>query len=258
MKNKIAVISDIHSNADALTKILDELNKEKADTTIFLGDILTYGCQPLEVLDMLVEYKRKNSIIFIKGNHDQFYFDLQSNSKNTSYKLPFFIEESVTWTLKKISPYLLKDTFEWHNSYRIGDIYFSHANPFSYGDWSYIEKPENLHKSFLELLKKDVFAGIFGHTHRQLFIGNKNNILNKMDSYSAELDKIDQLIINSGTVGQPRGSGVGYTLLVLKNDKLHNANFKKINMDFGNTIELIQKTEFSKETKKKLIDFLET
>ena len=67
MKNKIAVISDIHSNADALTKILDELNKEKADTTIFLGDILTYGCQPLEVLDMLVEYKRKNSIIFIKG-----------------------------------------------------------------------------------------------------------------------------------------------------------------------------------------------
>ena len=257
MKNRIAVISDIHSNADALTKILDELKKEEVDTTIFLGDILTYGCQPLEVIDMLIEYKRENPIIFIKGNHDQFYFDLQSNVKKTSYKLPGFIEESVNWTLKKISPLLLKDAFAWHNNYRIGDIYFSHANPFSYGDWSYIEKTEDLHKSFKELLNKDVFAGIFGHSHRQLFIGNKQNILNEMQSYSDD-DDIEQLIINTGTVGQPRGSGIGYTLLITNNDKLHNANFKKINMDFDNSIELIQKTQFSQETKKKLIDYLET
>ena len=219
MKSKIAVISDIHSNADALNIVLKELKKKNVDVTIFLGDILTYGCQPLQVIEILIQYKRKNPLIFIKGNHDQFYFDLQSGLKKTSYKLPRFIDESVNWTLKKISPLLLKDIFTWHDSYRIGDVYFSHANPFSYGDWSYVEKSKDLQKSFEELRKKDVFAGVFGHSHRQLFIGNKKNTLNKINSYSANVDDVDQLIINAGTIGQPRGKGIGYLLLNIKNDK---------------------------------------
>ena len=124
MNAKIAVISDIHANADALTMALKELKSNSIDITIFLGDILTYGCQPREVLSILNEYKRENSAIFIKGNHDQFYFDLQSGIKKSSYKLPKFVDESVNWTLKKISPLLLKDIFTWHDSYRIGDVYF--------------------------------------------------------------------------------------------------------------------------------------
>ena len=257
MKSKIAVISDIHSNADALNIVLKEVKKKNVDVTIFLGDILTYGCQPLQVIEILIQYKRKNPLIFIKGNHDQFYFDLQSGLKKTSYKLPRFIDESVNWTLKKISPLLLKDIFTWHDSYRIGDVYFSHANPFSYGDWSYVEKSKDLQKSFEELRKKDVFAGVFGHSHRQLFIGNKKNTLNKINSYSANVDDVDQLIINAGTIGQPRGKGIGYLLLNIKNDKLHNASFEIVKMDFDNSIDLIQQTKLSKETKKKLIDYLE-
>ena len=77
MKIKIAVISDIHSNADSLGIVLKKLKNEKIDITIILGDILTYGCQPLEVLSMLDKYRSENEVIFIKGNHDQFYFDLQ-------------------------------------------------------------------------------------------------------------------------------------------------------------------------------------
>ena len=87
--------------------------------------------------------------------------------------------------------------------------------------------------SFEELRKKDVFAGVFGHSHRQLFMGVKKNILNKMGSYSANGTDIDQLIINTGTIGQPRGKGIGYTLLNMENDKLYNASFEKIKMDFG-------------------------
>jgi predicted phosphodiesterase len=257
MKSRIAVISDIHANADALNIVLKEIKKNNVDITVFLGDILTYGCQPVQVLEILIEYKRKNSLIFIKGNHDQFYFDLQSGLKKTSYKLPRFIDESVSWTLKQIYPLLLEDIFEWHENYRIGDVYFSHANPFSYGDWSYVEQIKDLHMSFEALSKKDVFAGVFGHSHRQLFMGIKKNILNKMDSYSANDADIDQLIINTGTVGQPRGKGIGYTLLNMKDDKLHNASFEKIKMDFDNSIDLIQQTKLSKDSKKKLIDYLE-
>ena len=145
----------------------------------------------------------------------------------------------------------------WHDSYIIGDVYFSHANPFSYSDWSYVEKSKDLHRSFEELQKKIVFAGVFGHSHRQLFIGNKKNTLNEMDSYSANVNDVDQLIINTGTIGQPRGKGIGYVLLDMKNDKLHNASYKIVKMNFDNSINLIQQTQLSKETKKKLIDYLE-
>lgn len=257
-ESRIAVISDIHSNADALNIALKELKKKNVDTTVVLGDILTYGCQPIQVLEMLIEYKKKNPLIFIIGNHDQFYFDLQSAHKKTSYKLPRFIDESVNWTLKKISPLLLQDIFTWHDSYIIGDVYFSHANPFSHSDWSYVEKFKDLYRSFDELQKKNVFAGVFGHSHRQLFIGNKKNTLNEMDSYSANVNDVDQLIINTGTIGQPRGKGIGYVLLDMKDDKLHNANYEIVKMNFDNSINLIQQTQLSEETKQKLIDYLKT
>ena len=256
-KTRIAVISDIHANADALTTVLKELKNESIDITIFLGDILTYGCQPREVVSILNEYKNENLAIYIKGNHDQFYFDLQSSVKKSSYKLPKFVEESVNWTLKKISPLLLKDVFEWHENYHIGDVYFSHANPFSYGDWSYIEKPQDTHRALQELRKKNVFSGVFGHSHRQLFIGSKKNALYEMDAYSSDVNNIDQLIINTGSIGQPRGKGLGYVLLEIKNDKLLKASFEKIKINFENSIDLIRQTTLSQETKEKLIDYLE-
>jgi len=154
MKTKIAVISDVHANADALTVVLEELKNKNIDMTIFLGDILTYGCQPIEVLSILKEYESEHPAIFIKGNHDQFYFDLQSSVKKSSYRLPKFVDESVNWTLERISPLVLRDIFTWHDNYRIGNVYFSHANPFKYGDWSYIEKPNDLSRSFQELRKR--------------------------------------------------------------------------------------------------------
>lgn len=257
MKTKIAVVSDIHANADALTTVVEDLKMKSVDITIFLGDILTYGCQPIEVMSILNEYKKENSAIFIKGNHDQFYFDLQSNVKKLSYKLPKFVDESINWTLKKISPLQLENIFTWHDNYRIGDVYFSHANPFSFGDWSYIEKKPDLHRSFQELFRKNVFSGVFGHSHRQLFIGKKKNTLYEMDGYSSDVNNIDQLIINVGSVGQPRGRGIGYSLLELKDDKLLRASFKEIKINFENSIDLIRQTKLSQETKKKLIDYLE-
>ena len=79
-----------------------------------------------------------------------------------------------------------------------------------------------------------------------------------MDSYSANVNDVDQLIINTGTIGQPRGKGIGYVLLDMKDDKLHNANYEIVKMNFDNSINLIQQTQLSEETKQKLIDYLKT
>ena len=257
LKIKIAVISDIHANADALITVLDDLKGKSIDLTIVLGDILTYGCQPKEVISILSEYQMENPVKFIKGNHDQFYFDLQSSFKKSSYKLKKYVEESVSWTLKKISPLLLKDVFEWHDNYQIGNVYFSHANPFLYGDWSYVEKLQDQRRSFEELTTKNIFSGVFAHSHRQLFIGSKKNSLYEIDSYCSTDNHLDKLIINTGSIGQPRGKGLGYVILEIENNELLRASFKKIDINLDNSIELIRQTELSQETKRKLIHYLE-
>jgi len=56
---KVAVIADIHGNADALEYALKKIDLESVDITLFLGDLLTYGCQPIKVLQILSSYKKK-------------------------------------------------------------------------------------------------------------------------------------------------------------------------------------------------------
>ena len=253
---KIAIISDIHSNADALSIVVGELAKNNVDLTIILGDILTYGCQPLEVINILRKYNSKNSTVFIKGNHDQIYFDIQSGFKKTDYKLPKFVKDSILWTLSEIKSINLESEYVWCDDYSIGEIYFSHANPFEYGDWRYIENLEELNNSFSVLQNKGFFAGIFGHSHRQVFAGKKDSKLYEFNNYCSTTDDVDQLIVNTGSVGQPRGKGLGYVIVEINNNELYKACFMELVVNLDNSIFLIEQANFIRETQEKLIRFL--
>ena len=63
---KIAVISDIHANVYALMNVLEDIDNEKVDTIVCLGDLVGYGSQPNEVISMIKE----RHILCIKGNYD--------------------------------------------------------------------------------------------------------------------------------------------------------------------------------------------
>ena len=59
---KVAIISDIHGNFDALSSF-----SETYDELWVLGDLVNYGPQPGEVID----YVREKAAIVLRGNHDQ-------------------------------------------------------------------------------------------------------------------------------------------------------------------------------------------
>ncbi len=63
---RIAVISDIHSNIQALTQALSVIDERKADAIYCLGDIVGYGANPNECLDLV----RERATICVLGNHD--------------------------------------------------------------------------------------------------------------------------------------------------------------------------------------------
>jgi predicted phosphodiesterase len=58
---KIAIISDIHGNFDALSQI-----PEKYDQLWVLGDLVNYGPQPAEV----IQFVRERAAFVVRGNHD--------------------------------------------------------------------------------------------------------------------------------------------------------------------------------------------
>ena len=62
----IAVISDIHANLEALTAVLEEIDRRKVGRILCLGDVIGYGPNPVECLDLVM----RRCEYVLMGNHD--------------------------------------------------------------------------------------------------------------------------------------------------------------------------------------------
>ena len=63
------VVSDLHSNADALRAVMQRMRRKKYDRVICLGDFVGYGAQPNQVLDVMRTMRARK--LYIRGNHDR-------------------------------------------------------------------------------------------------------------------------------------------------------------------------------------------
>ena len=63
---KRAIISDIHSNLEALTAVLADIREQGITDVCCLGDIVGYGPNPRECIDEVMKCK-----VCLLGNHDQ-------------------------------------------------------------------------------------------------------------------------------------------------------------------------------------------
>ncbi len=65
----IALLSDIHSNIEALTACLRHAHERGADRFAFLGDFVGYGGDPKAVIEQVAAHAARGAIV-VKGNHD--------------------------------------------------------------------------------------------------------------------------------------------------------------------------------------------
>lgn len=63
---RLAVISDIHGNMEALERVLADIERSGADKTVCLGDMIGYGPDPRAVIGRI----RKREIPCVAGNHE--------------------------------------------------------------------------------------------------------------------------------------------------------------------------------------------
>lgn len=81
---RILAIGDVHAALNKLKNLWQQLNVTEDDLVVFLGDYLyCMSDKNIETLQWLIEHKKQNNIIFLRGNVDESYlhtlFDLNGN-----------------------------------------------------------------------------------------------------------------------------------------------------------------------------------
>lgn len=261
VNKRIIVLSDIHANINAYKVALKLARQIGFDQLVNLGDLLTYGCDTTEVLDETSNAVKTDNMILIKGNHDQLYFDILCGNYSYYNTLPSWIQESIEWTNNNTYLGNYETRYNWQESYKFENIYFAHANPFNYGDWTYLDTNEKYIKSANDLSIGHNTIGVFGHTHRQKIttVSNDNKCAqitkSKISTSNISL-KYLTFIINLDSIGQPRNSIKKSTFLVInkKNDRYY-LEFIDIPYDMNKHKAKIQKALLSKRTRKKIISY---
>lgn len=85
----IFAIGDIHGQYKKLLKLIEKLPwNEVNDTLIFLGDYIDRGKHSRQIIQFLIELKKKNpNIVFLLGNHEQLLKDYYYSNNNYYLKL---------------------------------------------------------------------------------------------------------------------------------------------------------------------------
>ena len=68
---KIAVISDIHGNMQALNAVLDNIKTEKCDKIFCLGDLAMAGPEPSKTIEKTQKLIESTDFTCIQGNTDE-------------------------------------------------------------------------------------------------------------------------------------------------------------------------------------------
>ncbi len=257
---RIAVLSDIHANADALDVALDEVEAAAPDLVVCLGDLLTYGSQPLQVLDRFDSLAANpRSSVFISGNHDEFYFGLETGDPGFYDRVPNFVRESVHWTQDRIAgqPRLSK-RYPWVRSHTEQAVFLAHANPFRYGDWSYVSGPDACREAAATLIRMGHRVGVFGHSHRAFaMLVSEGEVTNLNQGVWQEIAAGAVVLLNPGAVGHPRGTGLSFLLLDIDGARIR-ADIRAIPVDVEAQRRAIATSDFSAETRDKLLSYWET
>jgi len=207
---KVAVISDIHANIFALDAVYKDLEKEKVTHILVAGDLVGYYYWPKEVIERL---RNDDRVTCIKGNHEKNFMETLISKESAD-----FLRKKYGSGYDVCQKELSCDDIDWllalpqtkkliiNNC----DFYLSHGSLNSIDEYLYPDASLNF---ILENYSSCKFT-IFGHTHYPFIHTNK-----------------DKVLINPGSVGQPRDRGGLSSYVIIDTDNF-SIKFKRLAFDF--------------------------
>jgi predicted phosphodiesterase len=214
---KRAIVSDIHSNLEALSAVQADIESQGISEVYCLGDIVGYGPNPCECIDLAIQFNAT-----VLGNHDQgALFDPEGFSTGA--------ERAIFWTREQLeSPSgnhdqnLVRWDFlcELPRSVCEDGFMYVHGSPRNplneYVFPEDIHNPRKLEKVF-GIIEQYCFQG---HTHVPGVLTEDCRFLRP-----DEIGEVFQLgnqkaMINVGSVGQPRDGDRRSSYVVLEDDTI--------------------------------------
>jgi predicted phosphodiesterase len=193
------VLSDIHSNLEALEAVLRASASQKCDGVVVLGDLVGYGADPNAVVDRV---RGLNPIAVVRGNHDKVAAGLESAEDFNA-----IARVAVGWTQSALS----KESLEYLKALPMGPrlvddvLEICHGSPLDEDLYvvADVDAAESISASRRPLC-------LFGHTHVALraVVDRRNRLEIATPQGNPEFDTVMEAgikyLINPGSVGQPR------------------------------------------------------
>ncbi len=188
------IVSDIHSNLEAFQSVLEDADNNGGFSHIWsLGDLVGYGPDPVECIDLIRQYDN----LSVAGNHD-----LASAGKLSLEAFNVYATAASEWNTAQLT--------EEHTAY-LGDlplVFEMEAFTGVHGSprdpvWEYVVSPAAAVASFNHF---STMRCLVGHSHIPFICRPKDDsaVFLEFPLDTPVALGTDRLIINPGGVGQPR------------------------------------------------------
>ena len=181
---RLAIISDIHSNLEALSTALEFIDTRTFDQIVCLGDIVGYGANPKQCLALIQERCK----IIIAGNHDRAAADLSAAENFTTNA-----RRAAVWTNGVLSSDERDYLRNLPYTAELDDMLFVHGSPYQPEEFNYVLSVFDAVSAMRHFTQKICFIG---HTHVPGIFTETGRAL------SVRAD--GRYLINVGSIGQPR------------------------------------------------------
>jgi len=233
-----AIISDVHSNLEALQAVLGDIQKHRVEEVYCLGDVVGYGPNPRECLDLVMSCK-----MVLLGNHDQgALFDPDGFNPPA--------ERAIFWTRSQLEKGaadeasqerrldFLLDRPRSHREERVLFVHGSARNPLN----EYVFPEDVYNQRKMERIFALVDHCCFqGHTHvpgvfveqaaDQLYVFQSPEELNYVYTVNGR-----KTLCNVGSVGQPRDNDPRACYVLFDGETIR---FRRVQYDVDATVKKI-------------------
>lgn len=262
---KIAIISDIHANLEALKSTLEDIKKRKVDKIICLGDIIAKGVHPKECIELIKE----NCDIVLRGNCDR-YFSEEHNDIN---ELSEEEVKRINWNQSMLNDekrkYLLNLPFSYEFYMSGSLVRLFHATPEKdniviINNDEIQTKLKMFYPSNNTMSQKNADVVIYGHIHHQYMdkiynktiinvgsVGNSFDVIRNplKDSNVMETTKSNYLIIEGEYDSKKYSSDISFQFIKVPYDIDKELSSDKLNIEKENYMYELKQGRYRNMTK---------
>lgn len=194
---QLALIADVHANGPALEGVLARARALGAEQLVFLGDIVGYGPDPVEVTGRVAGLMKEGAIV-VMGNHDEAAVKGRGDMHAAA-------AAAILWTHQKLGYAEKKFLARLPLQAALEDLLFVHAEASDPASWIYVTGRAQAARSLSHTSSRVTFCG---HMHRPaLFHLAKGGAIGEHklpENADIPLSGPRKWLLVCGSAGQPR------------------------------------------------------